>query len=157
VKITLRNTAYPSAALLFFSFVFFIFIKPILYKPVKQCDLFFSNHSALYDVPLAETKMQQEKGLSGKESAEKGMLFRFDRPKIVTFWMKDTKMPLSIGFFSAEGVLFQIEEMLPYTQTPHPSYKKASEALELPKGGFEKNNITLGSKLMTARCDRTRH
>lgn len=57
-----------------------------------------------YDVDVATTSEEMSKGLQGvKEMAkDKGMLFVFDEPQTVGFWMKDTLIPLDIVFINKE-------------------------------------------------------
>ena len=53
-----------------------------------------------YQVTLAETEEDRRKGLQNIKELPKdeGMLFIFDNPQTVSFWMKDTYIPLDIIF-----------------------------------------------------------
>lgn len=136
-------------------------IKPVLvyhndkatnkHKP-KQCTLVFDNKITLNHVPLAETLAQQEQGLSGKANTTNGMFFTFSHPKRVSFWMKNTSKPLSIGFFDNKGVLVSIENMEPNTKKLYFSADDAKYALELPQGQFEKIGFKLGNRLLKRTC-----
>lgn len=55
-----------------------------------------------YEVDVASTNDQREKGLQNVESLEEGggMLFVFDEPDEVSMWMKDTMIPLDIVFIN---------------------------------------------------------
>lgn len=57
-----------------------------------------------YKVEVACTEEDRIKGLQGRESLDenKGMLFVFDEPDTIDFWMKDTKVPLDIIFISED-------------------------------------------------------
>lgn len=57
-----------------------------------------------YKVEVACTEGDRIKGLQGRESLDenKGMLFVFDEPDTIDFWMKDTKIPLDIIFISED-------------------------------------------------------
>ena len=88
-----------------------------------------------------------------RESLEEnhGMLFIYEDPRILSFWMKNTQIPLSIGFFDAEKILTQIEDMDPpkngLTKLPlHRSKVLSKYALEMPKGWFKKNKVSIGDK-----------
>lgn len=64
-----------------------------------------------------------------------GMLFVFDRSRPVAFWMKNTLIPLRVGYFGPDGVLFQIEAMEPCLTDDCPTYPSSGEvrwALEIP-------------------------
>ncbi len=65
-----------------------------------------------------------------------GMLFVFDPPRPVAFWMKDTPVPLHVGYFDADGKLFQVESMnvCPDGNCPtYPSSGPVRWALEIPR------------------------
>lgn len=57
-----------------------------------------------YNVKIAKTEEEREKGLQNiKELPEdEGMLFIFDNPQTVGFWMKDTLIPLDIIFINED-------------------------------------------------------
>lgn len=131
----------------------FCFIYQADAKPTKRCTLNFEGNIILTNVPLAETQAQKEKGLSGKNPVSHGMFFTVPTPQPLTFWMKDTITPLSIGFISKDGILFQIEDMLPETETFHISKEDAIAALELPLGGFTSLGLQVGSRLVSCDCE----
>src|SRR5574341_2349311 len=64
-------------------------------------------------IELATTPDEQILGLMYRDKLEDngGMLFIFPRQKILSFWMKDTRIPLSIAFIKADGRITQIESM----------------------------------------------
>ena len=76
------------------------------------------------------------------------MLFIFDKPQIVSFWMKDTSIPLSIAFITSNFTIIQIDDMEPYDVfTIHRSIMPVKYALEVKKGWFRENNIKIGDKI----------
>ena len=81
------------------------------------------------------------------------MLFIYPTPRALNFWMKDTLIPLSIGFFDQNQVLLNIEEMqVPLKDTVkfrrYYSKGPASYALEVPAGWFERHHITPGMRFI---------
>ena len=66
-------------------------------------------------VETADTQEAQEKGLMGRESLDedRGMLFVYDRDSRKSFWMKNTKIPLSIAYIGADGTIREIYDMEP--------------------------------------------
>lgn len=108
-----------------------------------------------FEVEIAETPAQLERGLMfrGHLAENEGMLFVFKDEGPRFFWMKNTLIDLSIGFFDSEGVLVDVQEMksgkgIPDTALPsYPSARPAKFALEMNKGWFDKNKIKIGSKL----------
>lgn len=97
-------------------------------------------------VEVAVTEQERRQGLMHRESLDEGtgMLFSFDREEILTFWMKDTKIPLSIGFFDSNRRLVNIEEMPAHTKKFYHSKRPCLYALEVPAGWFEKKSIVPG-------------
>lgn len=63
-----------------------------------------------YNVKIAKTEEEREKGLQNvKELPEdEGMLFIFDNPQTVGFWMKDTLIPLDIIFINEDMEVISI-------------------------------------------------
>jgi uncharacterized membrane protein (UPF0127 family) len=55
-----------------------------------------------YNVQVAKTEAEREKGLQGVEHLpeDEGMLFIFEEPQTVGMWMKDTLIPLDIIFIN---------------------------------------------------------
>jgi len=76
-----------------------------------------------------------------------GMLFVFDAPQPLAFWMKNTFVPLSIAFIGADGRILNIEDMAPRTETTHPSLGLALYALEMKKGWFAERSIVAGDRV----------
>ncbi|HLB53348.1 MAG TPA: DUF192 domain-containing protein [Chlamydiales bacterium] len=103
-------------------------------------------------VEIADTQEARSKGLMGRESLPEntGMLFIFPKPLVLSFWMKNTLIPLSIGFFNEKKELFQITEMpVPKKDSLPPlfySSQPAIFALEMPKKWFQEHQISEGMK-----------
>ncbi|MDD4319102.1 MAG: DUF192 domain-containing protein [Candidatus Peribacteraceae bacterium] len=101
-------------------------------------------------VEIADTPQEQERGLMFRERIGNGMLFVFDRPRILSFWMKNTLVPLDIMYFDAEGAFVSAVTMQPCTEDPclsYPSQRAASFALEMVEGFVETAGVGSGWKL----------
>lgn len=63
-----------------------------------------------YNVRLVESEEDKLKGLQGVSKLEddEGMLFIYDEPRTVGFWMKDTLIPLDIIFIDQDGEVISI-------------------------------------------------
>jgi uncharacterized membrane protein (UPF0127 family) len=99
---------------------------------------------------LARTQAEQELGLMFRTSmpADRGMLFVFPRAAIQDFWMKDTKLPLSIAYIDADKVITNIDDMQPLDEiTNHRSSKPVLYALEVNQGWFAARGIVAGDKV----------
>lgn len=120
--------------------------------PSLICDLRFSSGLVLPGVPVASTAAQQERGLSQRDSAGPGLLFTWPAAARRVFWMHDTRMPLTVGFFDAAGRLFDIEDMAPLSDVYHLSPGPASAALELAQGQFQAHRLAVGVRLVGRSC-----
>ena len=108
------------------------------------------------ELMLAKTDYQRAKGLMFYDeiATYSGMLFVYDTPHQMSFWMMNTKIPLDLIFFSEElRVTEYINNMLPGYGKPAntlPHYQSvgtAQYALELKAGSIERFNIKVGDKL----------
>lgn len=107
---------------------------------------------------IADTDPTRERGLMfrTKMGENEGMLFVFDQDEALGFWMKNTLIPLAIGYIDSKMQLIEVHEMVPaalgdrYPKS-YPSSKPARYALEMNKGWFKRNHVKAGAKLERAR------
>ena len=97
-------------------------------------------------VEVADTEDLRQQGLMNRSSLQggSGMIFIFQKPDMLGFWMKNTRIPLSIAFVSSEGEILNIEDMNPHDMTTVKSLGDAKCAIEVPQGWFRKNGIKSG-------------
>lgn len=71
-----------------------------------------------YNVRIAETNEDRRKGLQGVKNLPKdeGMLFIFEQPQTVQFWMKDTYIPLDIIFIDEDQEVISIYRGTPMSE-----------------------------------------
>ncbi|MDI6760386.1 MAG: DUF192 domain-containing protein [Candidatus Brocadiaceae bacterium] len=100
-------------------------------------------------VELARTPREHGLGLMYRRQLleDYGMLFVFPEEEHLTFWMKNTYIPLSIAFMSTDGIITQIESMEPLSLSGHDSKERAKYALEMLEGWFERHNVKVGDKV----------
>lgn len=100
-------------------------------------------------VEVVETPEQRAVGLMNRFSLQPdhGMLFVFDQPQRLAFWMKNTYIPLSIAFVDAGGAIINIEDMRPQDESTHWSRADALYAIEAKQGWFAAKGITPGMKV----------
>lgn len=91
-------------------------------------------------------------GLMFRDDVGPGMLFSWPSAEQRVFWMHNTPTPLSVGFISADGTLFAIEDMAPETDDYHYSQMPALDALELVQGEFARKGLIPGSRLLGRKC-----
>lgn len=114
----------------------------------------FSNGVKL-KVEIAKDFDSRAQGLMGRTSLDKnsGMLFEFEEPQRLSFWMKDTYVALSIGYFDVNKVLKEVYDMAPQMMLAkeqnlqnYPSRCHCKYAIEVNQGWFKKNKIKIGDK-----------
>ena len=98
---------------------------------------------------IARTPAERAQGLMNRRSMGKndGMLFVFEQPQIVSMWMKNTLLPLSVAFIDEQGRIINIAEMLPQTLDSHSSLAPAKYALEMNAGWFDKHSVLAGKSV----------
>ena len=99
---------------------------------------------------LARTQKTRETGLMYRDSLPRGegMIFVFENPQPQRFWMKNTRIPLDIGYFSADGKLKEIHRGRPYDLSGMSSRAQDLQfVVELNAGEFKRMGIGLGSRL----------
>ena len=90
-----------------------------------------------FNVEVARTPDEQERGLMFRTSlpADGGMIFPFPKPRIASFWMKNTVIPLDMLFVRADGSLDRIaENTIPESLEPVASGGDVAAVLELAGG-----------------------
>ena len=102
-----------------------------------------------FDVELAETFDQQQTGMMFRHSvpANTGMLFPYDPPQDVTFWMKNTLVPLDMIFIRANGTIARIATAKPLDLTGVPSGEPVVAVLEIRGGRAAELGIAAGDKV----------
>jgi len=99
---------------------------------------------------LAVRSAEMQRGLMERRNlgADEGMLFVYERPQQMSFWMRNTPTPLDIGFFSADGTLQEVYPMHPFDETTVASHGNELQfALEVNQGWFRANAVKPGAKL----------
>lgn len=102
-------------------------------------------------VRIADDAQERADGLMNVTSlpANEGMAFLFGGPTDATFWMKDTRLPLSVAFVS-DGKIVAIRDMAPCTSDPCRTYASPSAytmAIEANRGWFADHGIKVGDRV----------
>jgi uncharacterized membrane protein (UPF0127 family) len=98
---------------------------------------------------IAATDETRQIGLMHRFSLppDHGMLFVHDAPRMLSFWMRNTYIPLSIAFIDANGRIINIEDMAPQVERTTWSAGPALYALEMKKGWFAQKGIGPGAEV----------
>ena len=102
-----------------------------------------------YTLEVARTQEARRRGLMDRDSigTHEGMLFVFERDQHLSFWMKDTYIPLSIAYISKGGVIKSIHKMEPESLKSIESNYAVRFALELPRGAFARSGVKVGDTI----------
>ncbi len=95
---------------------------------------------------MADTIEAQRRGLMFRTEmgANEGMIFPYDSPDNLGFWMRNTVLPLDIIFIGPDGRILNIAEGVPYNENSVRSDGLAIAVLELNRGRAEELGIEPG-------------
>ena len=102
-----------------------------------------------FTVEVARTPEEQQRGLMFRESLapDRGMIFPYEPPQPVAFWMKNTLIPLDLIFIRADGTIANIETAVPLSLDSVPSSGEAAAVLEIAGGRSAELGIKAGDKV----------
>jgi uncharacterized protein len=103
-----------------------------------------------FAVELADDGEERSRGLMFRESMDPaaGMLFVYEGPRRVQFWMKNTLIPLDMIFADATGTVTHVHSnAIPGDLTPIDGGEGVALVLEINGGLAEKLGIAPGAEL----------
>lgn len=103
-----------------------------------------------FEVEIADTEASRERGLMFRKvlAADRGMLFDFKTPQPVSFWMKNTLIPLDMVFITADGHILSIaRNAKPMDETPIASGGDVVGVLELRAGRAAELGLQPGDRV----------
>lgn len=101
-------------------------------------------------VEIADDMYERATGLMYRDylPQDRGMLFVYPDERPLSFWMKNTLIPLSIAFIDGNEKIIVILDMFPDDGSMHyKSPKPARYALEVNLGWFKANGVKVGDDL----------
>ncbi len=103
----------------------------------------------VFVLEIADSPEERQRGLMNRKSLgeNRGMLFVFPRDEKLSFWMKNTPIPLSIAYIAKDGIIKEIKEMEPHSLRPVESTYSVRFALEVNRGTFERLGIEPGDRI----------
>ena len=102
------------------------------------------------EVEIAKTDLDRAIGMMGRQDVPDGtgMLFIYEEPMQLSFWMRNTPCWLDIAFIDQTGMITDIRSLKPFSEE---SVKSSSSncvaALEVPRGWFGRNGISVGDTI----------
>lgn len=102
-----------------------------------------------FTMELASTNHNRQMGLMYRKSLapEAGMVFVFKDEENLTFWMKDTSIPLDIVYLDKLGKIVSIKQMAPFDLGQTASDGPAKYAIELNAGTAAKVGLKVGDTI----------
>lgn len=103
-----------------------------------------------FSVEIANTDNERANGLMFRESMpnKNGMLFVFDQSGPVSFWMRNTIIPLDMLFIDDHGVITKIHpNAIPYDETPIHGGQNVKMVLEINAGLAKRYRIDVGAQV----------
>ncbi len=99
---------------------------------------------------VAVLDLEQQRGLMDRPAlgAEDGMIFVYRQPREMSFWMRNTLIPLDIGFFDAKGELREVRQMIPHDERAVRSHGVDLQfAVEMNLNWYRDRGVKPGAKL----------
>lgn len=99
------------------------------------------------EAEVADEEHERQAGLMFRESLQDGQGMLFVMPSIgpAAFWMKNTKIALSLAYISREGRILEIHDLEPGNEVPVRSrFRNIAYALEVRRGWFSDMGIFPG-------------
>ena len=99
------------------------------------------------EAELADTPAARQTGLMYRTfmPTNTGMLFVFPDKAIHCFWMRNTKLPLTIAFIDDDGKIVNLSDMEPETQNNHCPRGPVRFALEMNQKWFTQRALGPGT------------
>ena len=132
-----ETTAQPPAA-------------PAASAQYEQLTIDTANGPVNFEVEIADNDAERAQGLMFRQTLPgyRGMLFDFQEPQRVSFWMRNTILPLDIIFIGVDGRILNIaDHTTPYSEEGIPSDGVARGVLEIGAGRAETLGVRPGDRV----------
>jgi len=124
-----------------------------------QVDLRHEGSEVRFEIEIADTPEERAQGLMFREDLGQfsGMLFIYDRPQPVSFWMKNTPLPLDMLFIDETGTVRRIaERTTPFSTRSVPGGDDILMVLEINGGLSEMLGLEVGTQIRHPALDPSR-
>jgi len=119
-----------------------------------RADFRWPGGQARFSVEIADDSAERAQGLMFRERlpASSGMLFIYEHPQDVSFWMKNTLIPLDMVFIGPDGRVNGVhEKAVPGDLTPIPGPANTLMVLEIRGGLARRIGLATGAELRHPR------
>lgn len=119
--------------------------------PVENADMDITVNGHKLNAEVAIDRAGHRCGLAFRNTlaADRGMLFVYKQDRVLRFWMRDTRIDLSIAFLDRDGRILEMQDM--NSDTPLRttiSAQPARYALEVNQGWFAERGIKAGDRVV---------
>lgn len=105
-----------------------------------------------YQVYVADQPETREIGLmnvtESELPADRGMIFVFEHDQYLSFWMRNTIIPLDIAYIRSDGTIVKTYTMSPLDESGYPANEPARFALEVRAGQFSQWGVVAGDHVV---------
>jgi len=157
-----KNIVIVSIALLALGLIFILKLKPNKFETILPNKVNKSINKSItlaghkLDVEIADTPKKKERGLSGRKTLAENsaMIFPYNPPERVVFWMPDMNFPIDIVYVKNNQVVEIYKNVpnfpadTPKDKLPHyPSRFPVNLVIELPAGWSNLHNLKIGDSV----------
>ena len=125
--------------------------EPLEHFPTSTLSIDAGGRTYPFKVWMATTDDRREQGLMYVRhlAPDRGMLFVFDVPQLLNFWMRNTHIPLDLLFVAADGRVIRIAENAePESLATISSMGAALAVLELAGGSVARLGLHPGARVI---------
>lgn len=101
---------------------------------------------------VARTPVELQTGMMFRTNMadNEAMLFVFARTFRASFYMRNTKVPLTAAYLDPDGVILELHDLQPLNERPEEADSdRVQFVLETPQGWFQRHHITTGAVVRT--------
>jgi uncharacterized membrane protein (UPF0127 family) len=111
-----------------------------------------------FTIEVADDPAERSTGLMFRKDMadDHGMLFVFEQTQPVSFWMKNTPLPLDLIFIGQDGTVLDVRQGEPFSESAISPDEPARFVLELKAGTAKKAGIVDGTELRHPAVDQAR-
>ena len=117
---------------------------------LQTLKLWLGDQEISAEVALTVTEIATGMMFRTNMAENEGMLFVFSEPQRTSFYMKNTRIPLSVAYIAPDGIILEIHDLQPFDETPvEANSNQVQYVLEMRQGWFARHHISPGALIRT--------
>lgn len=127
--------------------------EPVAAQPrLQTLSLWIGSRELTTEVAMSQKEIRTGMMFRTNIAENEGMLFVLGVPQKTGFWMKNTRVPLSVAYIDPVGVILEIHDLQPFdTNSVIAESSNIQYALETAQGWFTRNGVGVGTAISTDR------